>query len=396
MNDLYNSLYDFDSERRNGEVNITGYVRTALDTFRERPFGEVDSLVLSQLCYINFEDVLPKCPDRFLCPLQSLYRTEDFNALLSRTRTPDLNLQLLKAVCASPRFRDVKIGFIEEHIDLAGDKREQFFAASFLLPSGEVFVGFRGTDASLAGWKEDLDMIFTEVTPGQKRAKEYIERNSHFFDGDIFLGGHSKGGSLGMFRYAFCKDSVARRIKGVYNLDGPGLSKNIKELPWYRDTSAVTHTTLPSASVIGVIFIESNYTAVKSEAIGPLTHDPFSWMISGKNFVTYRELTKGSERLSKATEEMMAQLTREERALVIDSVFEVIEATGEEDVTNLATAVLKNPRKIYEATRGLPQGTAVKVAKLSLQILKIIAEAVLPSPAAALKTRKSKEEASAG
>lgn len=199
-----------------------------------------------------------------------------------------------------------------------------------------------------------------------------------------------------MFRYAFCKDSVARRIKSVYNLDGPGLSKNIKELPRYRDTSAVTHTTLPSASVIGVIFIESNYTAVKSEAIGPLTHDPFSWMISGKNFVTYRELTRGSERLSKATEEMMAQLTREERALVIDSVFEVIEATGEEDVTNLAMAVLKNPRKIYEATRGLPQGTAVKVAKLSLQILKIIAGAVLPSPAAALEARKSKEEASAG
>ena len=38
-----------------------------------------------------------------------------------------------------------------------------------------VYVGFRGTDTSLAGWKENFNMAFADAVPAQHQAERYLE-----------------------------------------------------------------------------------------------------------------------------------------------------------------------------------------------------------------------------
>jgi hypothetical protein len=69
----------------------------------------------------------------------------------------------------------------------------QFSAVSFLLPGGDVFVAFRGTDDTLVGWKENFNMSFMHPVPAQREAHKYLERVAAATSGRIFVGGHSKG-----------------------------------------------------------------------------------------------------------------------------------------------------------------------------------------------------------
>ena len=45
------------------------------------------------------------------------------------------------------------------------------------LSGGECYIAFRGTDLTIAGWKEDLNMSFMTV-PSQKEAVAYTERTA--------------------------------------------------------------------------------------------------------------------------------------------------------------------------------------------------------------------------
>ena len=51
----------------------------------------------------------------------------------------------------------------------------QFAAATILTEAGYSIVTFRGTDDTLAGWKEDLDLFITKNPPSYALALDYIE-----------------------------------------------------------------------------------------------------------------------------------------------------------------------------------------------------------------------------
>ena len=50
----------------------------------------------------------------------------------------------------APRFRPLALGCCE-HVQ---DENTQFAALTYRLPDGTLYLAFRGTDDSLAGWKE--------------------------------------------------------------------------------------------------------------------------------------------------------------------------------------------------------------------------------------------------
>ena len=167
--------------------NMLDYVRTELDTFDGRGFCTVDSLVLSWLAYTR----LP-ADDPALAPalgwegvrLADLYRAEYFATYYAGMWGEEPGLDLLAAVAASPRFRDVRVMGYVDAIDPQAEK--QFAAMTFRLTEDLSYVAFRGTDASLVGWKEDFNLAYRCPVPSQTEAARYlgavaarVDRKSH-------------------------------------------------------------------------------------------------------------------------------------------------------------------------------------------------------------------------
>ncbi|MBQ2925777.1 MAG: hypothetical protein IJE03_02980, partial [Ruminiclostridium sp.] len=89
--------------------NILSYAEEQLDTFRARPFGPVDSLILSWVANFHFPLQAHSLHNWVGLPLRDLFRAEDFPALFQGLWDPAGSRALLTALAASPRFREVRL-----------------------------------------------------------------------------------------------------------------------------------------------------------------------------------------------------------------------------------------------------------------------------------------------
>ena len=201
--------------------NIQSHVREHGHlTFEQKPFDTLDALVLTQLIYMPMEELFDqhsKTTVRNLWYHVSLQYLDKFP-----TFYVEKCYNFTRYCAASKRFADLKIIRYVNHID--PDQELQFCACTFLLPDGSRFVSFRGTDLSLVGWKEDLNMSFMTV-PAQREATAYITRAAKGFPGALYLGGHSKGGNLALYSACHTTDAVRGRIRQVYSFDGQGVDR---------------------------------------------------------------------------------------------------------------------------------------------------------------------------
>ena len=94
------------ADAREGGTIVT-YARTCLDTFRERPLGAVDSLILSWFAYFRLPSALlrdvPALTGPEGAPLPALMRAEFFDEMMGTSWDPEGSRELLCAACASPR-----------------------------------------------------------------------------------------------------------------------------------------------------------------------------------------------------------------------------------------------------------------------------------------------------
>nr|WP_291289932.1 Mbeg1-like protein [Enorma sp.] len=209
------------------------YVEHELATFDQKPFCPVDAAVLSQACMIDGAAVvpepsaLPALIDRALTLLAadargatfaSLMRSELFEGMFTGL-VPDDIRRLLMALAASPRYRDLRLCGYRSVFDEAS--RTQFAATTFTWRNAFSFVGFRGTDVSATGWRENFDMAYRDEVPAQKLAREYLEHMAPRLSGELHVGGHSKGGNLALYAALTCSADARERIGRVWCLDAP-------------------------------------------------------------------------------------------------------------------------------------------------------------------------------
>ena len=146
--------------------SILEYAETEFSLLAEKPFTDVDSLLLSQFSYMNlsaFEDEL-KCENKI--EIRELLKAERFEKLMFHVRDTKSNMRLLYAMASSPRWRNIKIGnFVEK---LCDQSEEQFAAITVYLDDDHACAVFRGTDATLVGWKEDFNMAVRCPVPSQE------------------------------------------------------------------------------------------------------------------------------------------------------------------------------------------------------------------------------------
>lgn len=315
------------------ETNLFGYLSRAFETFEERPLTDVDSLVLSCLSYFRYqgEDVRGGRG----VSVRELFQAEHLERMTRGLWDPEGLMRVLALTAASPRFRDVVVSNYVDDFDESAEK--QFSACVLHLPAGGAYVSYRGTDNTLVGWKEDFNMAFETGVPSQYAAIDYLERVAPSIDGNIYLGGHSKGGNLAVCAAARCSEPVATRIVRVFSHDGPGFTGDALADELWRQRADLVSKTVPRSSVIGMLFEkQEDYTVVESSMMGLTQHNPFSWVVEGNDFVNLEGLGRGASFVDKGLNEWIASMTREEREGVVETLFSVLGAAGEDTFADLS------------------------------------------------------------
>ena len=301
--------------------------------FTQMPVNPVDALIFSTLSYIQFEDIVPDNP------LQSISLKEAAAGLfsladpVSRTRVKK-DLELLKAVAESARFDNIRMSFYRSI--LIPEEETQFSAVTIFLEDGSAYIAFRGTDNTLTGWKEDFNMSFQSSIPAQHLALSYVQEFMDAHSIPVWMGGHSKGGNLAVYAAAKCGEFLQKRIVEVYSQDGPGFSKEMMDDAGYQSILPKVRSYVPQSSVIGMLLEhEEPYTIIKSNQIGIMQHDPYSWQVLGAGFLQVEELTADSRFLDRTFRSWLSQMSNEERSQFFDTVFELLESTGAEHAADI-------------------------------------------------------------
>ena len=216
---------------------IEDYIKWRGDlTFEQSAFNEVDNLVLSQIAYVDFKNIIPAAGSKEKITLRQaahdffdLNDEEELQKVTSFIREAPF---FMRIAAESRRFRDI---VLSDYADVTDDHEEKQFAAFCAeLPDDTYYIAFRGTDDTIIGWKEDFNMGVMMPVPSQLEAVEYVNTVMRWKRGKLRLGGHSKGGNLAIYAAVFAKPSIQRKVVKVYNNDGPGFTKEMIESEAYR------------------------------------------------------------------------------------------------------------------------------------------------------------------
>lgn len=355
----------------NKKLNILEYIEITLDTFDIKPFNEIDALILSQFSYLNFENFVPSIDDnQDLINVYTLYKSEFFDELVHKTLSPKSNLELIRVLCASPRFRDIGMNFHENICDK--NSEEQFSATTFFLPTNEIVISFRGTDLSVTGWKEDFNMSFLCPVPSQVSALNYLEKVCLKTSSDIYVTGHSKGGNLATYSSSFCKNDLKHRIKNVFNFDGPGFPTDILENTEYLNEQEKITKIVPEGSIVGILFENSNSTKIiKSNNFSLLQHDPFSWVCDNDQFIQSNDFDFNVKYMDKSLNTYLYSMDIPKRKILVDTLFSIINSVDAETLDEISSKVFTNRVAIATALKNIDPVSAKCISELFSSYIKI-------------------------
>ena len=313
--------------------NVFGYIDECSDSlFKDVPFCEVDALVFTWLSYFEIELLQEKGIECRKLTLKNLVKKAEEN--LGPFKKPDkfeklvstvTGAWMLKQVSDKKRFRSVRIGDFKTVNDHENDI--QFSVTSYILDTGVEVVSFRGTDTSVAGWKEDCMTSYSLKIPSQELALEYLNKRSG--RRPLVVTGHSKGGNLAIYAASKCRKSLVSKITDIYNFDGPGFCFDISTTENFNKVKDRIHSFIPGSSIVGMLLQHMNdYTVVSSFNAGIMQHYAFYWKIEGRSFVRQKKRNLSSRSMDAAFRQWMQDLSLEERKKFVETVFSLIEDSG--------------------------------------------------------------------
>ncbi len=337
-------------------MNIIGFVKKYGDkTFKEMPFNEVDALIFSELSYINFD--LATSHNKFR-PLSRLV-IKDKKAFYTGSVDAKYNEKLVDLMMVSKRYKNLRIGFCSSHVD--EKEFTQFFALTILFPDKTGFISLRGTDTSLLGWREDFTIMYQDDMPSQDMAAEYVNKVIKHFDGNFYIGGHSKGGNLAIYSAINLEKNSDDRLIRVYSFDGPGFRNDITKEKSFKKIQDRINKYLTSNDMVGVIYNRiTNPLIVYSQGILLGGHDPFRWRVNknGESFFYAAKRSKKSEKFEKGVMTWMTSLSDMDKELAVNVLFRLLG-----DSKNIYDLLLKSFRLVRNAKDNLKDYSSIQIAR---------------------------------
>lgn len=329
-------------------MNILDYVDFRGDIlFSERPLNEVDNLIFSELSYLELADVFGDNSDTEftiseLCQIYASLR----DSMDYPFSDP---WPLLEKCAGSDRFGKVKVKYFVN--EASKDLHSQFAAVTFIYGDKELYIAFRGTDGNIEGWREGFSFSYLEETEGQRRAVEYLDYAALREQGNIIVGGHSKGGNFAEYAAAFCDRSVRDRITMVYSNDGPGFIDAVLGSDEYKAILPKTLKIIPEGSIVGSMLSgDETLKVIRGTTGGLIQHDPFYWSVKGTSFETSER--KGSAYfMEKTLSRWIDDMEGGERQEFTDAVFETLDDSGISSLADLHKKSLSSVIAIHKAKK---------------------------------------------
>ena len=312
--------------RQNNET-IIQYVQNYGDqNFWSLPFSDVDSLVFATLCYANLELTPFAKIGNFNCTIRELGELADLKQLTWPMWSRERGEQLMTAAAKSRRYGEIVAHHYRHHLD--SDAEKQFTAITFTINTDMGYVDivtFQGTDDTLVGWKEDLNMTFARHLPSQLEAVSYLEEIAASSDNKLILTGHSKGGNLAVYAAHKVNRQIKDRIIDIYDHDGPGFLPRTFTTLDKIGVAGKVHKIIPASSFFGLLLDShpSSYKVVKSNSRYILQHDGLSWLVDGDHFATLPSVTMVSKYTARTIRRWLISVDPKQRKQCVDAIFAI-------------------------------------------------------------------------
>lgn len=313
--------------------SMVDYIRWYGDLdFRQKPFTAVDAMILCVASYFDLSPVWTPDAELRLGDCADAAKTLE----LCITGPELLNRDILIAAASSERFGALRVTDYE-HI-LKPDIPLQFSAVTFRCEDF-AFAAYRGTDDSLAGWKENFMISFTE-TAAQELALDYARRAAASQD-RIYIGGHSKGGNLALYAACGLDDEALSHVEQVYLLDGPGCCAEVLAPETVARIDGITTRIVPEFSVVGKLFepVVGKTVIVKSSAEGIMEHSLATWTVDHGAPNTAEKNAPGSVYINGLLDQWIEKMPQERRAALTDELFAALAAGGADSLSGLTSGL---------------------------------------------------------
>lgn len=303
--------------------NISNYLnwRGDLD-FREHPFSEVDSLVLSVLAGLDLDGIVPARGSGEKISVKAASEKYYLAGDISSLRDEDADA-ILYRMAQSDRYREAQL---MDYVKVEGDA--PFTALTIALGDGTGFIGYAMKVSDLDGLKRVFSGSCT-VTPAHREAVLYAEEVLSRKRSLCRIGGVGGGGTLALYAAAMCRDDLKPAVLMVYAGDGPGPAPDL--IPPSARSLLKNRCTviLPEYSVAGTLFTpDTRPLIVKSSARGILQTDPMTWQVESDHFVTVRRHDKESAACSEILDGWIEASSQEDRVQFINDLFGALSLNG--------------------------------------------------------------------
>ena len=311
-------------------ANILDYMHWRGDlSFQANGFNVLDNLIFSKMAYIDFLDAVPSYPTTkkviAKTAINDVFESHDKDKLVLGLIVPKRIINLTDLAKDSKRFGQI---YMSNYVNIIEkESKTQFSAVVFHIDDETLYVAYRGTDDTLIGWQENIELLYRSPVKSQTLAVEYLNTIADLFPNQrIYLGGHSKGGNLANYATIYARKDVQERIVKCFTNDGQGMDKNYIDMDLYESVKRKIVRIIPELDVVGMLFdcFAGRTIIVKSDAKGVYQHDGFSWQIRVTDFDLAKELHPKARKMDRALTKIIKEAPIQDKIDLGKNVYDFI------------------------------------------------------------------------
>jgi len=314
--------------------NILDYISWRGDlSFEADKVHSVDSLIFAEMSYVDFRGEIPAFPTTekrlFRSACKAIFAKTPKEKMTLGVIVPKGIVNLTYKAGKSDRFGNT---YVSNFVDYYNEEEVcQFAAMTYHFNKNDIYIAFRGTDDSLTGWEENLNMICKFPVKAQQLAAEYVNKVASLFPkAKIYLTGQSKGGNLANYAGMYCNDKIKSRIVKIYSFDGPGFVSKFVDPIKFESVKNKIRLYVSQDDVVGMLFdpFAGKIEVVYSSNKGIFQHDGCSWEVKGCKFTKVKDISENSKKLDEAITELLNKIDDEQRKELAHQVYDYLRAVN--------------------------------------------------------------------
>jgi len=307
---------------------ILDYVRWRGDlTLDREPFNSLDAGLFAAFAYLPFDPSVKghtlEAATKRLIQKKTLIHSDKLEAELVNLSNRYKNMHFLDWSHLSQKKPPV-----------------QFTAMTIELDSETILVAYRGTDGSMVGLNEDVDMSYQPEIFGQSVAADYLDKMAQAYpDKKIYTVGHSKGGNFAAYALYAASPSLQDRVIKAYSFDGPGFMKEMYNQIEFQRVIPKMMTYVPEGLIFGMMLDHPERVIVVKSRMKHLMkqHNPLHWEVARNSFVMAPGLSNASRIIRSTFISWNTKIPREKREAFWLAFFTALESQKITEASQLTT-----------------------------------------------------------